>query len=158
MTFIYLPLYSARDNTVHSKSGLNVWNAAPKNSGGSRPLDEVYIPIPISVHQRFPHFFGFDALDKTQRDANINKFNLYYSNNNYWKAIITEDNGKALETDPQSDLGKWILRDILKLPYGTVLTMDMLNKARIDSVKITKLENSKFSIEIAPFNAFKNWI
>lgn len=73
-----------------------------------------------------------------------------------WDAIITQENSKALETNPQSALGKWILRDVLNLPYGTVLTMDMLNKKKIDSVKITKVD-SGFRIEIAPFNAFRNW-
>ncbi|EMO5889049.1 hypothetical protein [Proteus mirabilis] len=160
MNTIYLPLYSDRNNTVYPQSGLNAWNASSKNPNSSnpkpRPADEIYIPIPIIVHQKVPSFFGFDALDKNQRDATINKFNLYYSNSNYWKAIITEDNGKALETDPQSDLGEWILRDVLNLPYGTVLTMDMLNEKKIDSVKITKVD-SGFRIEIAPFNAFRNW-
>lgn len=161
MNFIYLPLYSDRDQTVHSQSGLNVSHAGPKNPNSENPRprdpDEIYIPIPIWIHRTFPNFFGFDALDKTQRNATVNKFNLYYYNSNYWKAIITEDNGKALETDPQPALGKWILRDILRLPYGTVLTMDMLNRKEIDSVKITKIDNSNFRIEIAQFNAFRNW-
>lgn len=160
MTFIYLPLYSDRDNTVHPKSGLNAWNASSKNPNSPnpkpRPTDEVYIPIPKWVHEHFPYFFGFDALDPTQQSASSNSFYLH-SPIGKWDAIVTQENSKGLETNPQSDLGKWILRDILKLPYGTVLTMDMLNRKEIDSVKITKIDNSNFRIERAPFNAFRNW-
>ncbi|MBI6530127.1 hypothetical protein JEP40_13510 [Proteus vulgaris] len=157
MSFIYLPLYSDRDNTVHTQSGLNAWNGASKNPSTNepRPRDEVYIPIPKWVHEHFPYFFGFDALDPNQQDASINNFYLH-SPIGRWNAIITQQNSKALETNPQSDLGKWILRDILNLSYGTVLTMDMLKQKGIDSVKITKI-NSDFRIDIAPFNAFRNW-
>lgn len=160
MNIIYLPLYSDRDNTVHQKSGLNAWNAASKNPNSPnprpRPSDEVYIPIPIWIHQLFPHFFGFDALDPNQQDATINNFKLH-SPVGVWNAIITQENSKGLETNPQSDLGKWLLRDVLKLKYDTVLTMDMLNKKGIDSVKITKIDETNFSIEIAPFNKFNQW-
>jgi hypothetical protein len=33
---------------------------------------------------------------------------------------------KNLSTNPNSILGKWILRDILKIPAGTVVTKEML--------------------------------
>ncbi|WP_311749277.1 hypothetical protein [Proteus terrae] len=158
MNFIYLPLYSDFYDTVKEKSGLNTWNAASKNppDNDPRPENEVYIPIPKWVHEHFPYFFGFDALDPNQQDASINNFYLH-SPIGRWNAIITQQNSKALQTNPQSDLGHWLLRDILRLDYGTVLTMDMLNRKEIDSVKITKIDNSNFRIEIAQFNAFRNW-
>ncbi len=44
---IYLPLYG-HDKKVFQKSGLNQWNA----QGRARDENEVYIPIPISVHKK----------------------------------------------------------------------------------------------------------
>lgn len=154
---IYLPLYSDRSMSVSKKSGLNAWNGPSKTtkSQKNRPIDEVYIPIPIWIHQMFPHFFGFNALDKEERKASNNKFNLLYPSGS-WKAIITQDSGKALETDPQNNLGYWILRDILKLPYDTLLTLDLLIEKEIDSIKITQSDKG-FYIEIAEPNGFEQW-
>ncbi|MDD4729515.1 MAG: hypothetical protein PHN55_12295, partial [Dysgonamonadaceae bacterium] len=53
---IYLPLYSARNNEVHAKSGLNQWNAG----GRPRHEDELYIPVPIWIHKDFDGFFPYD--------------------------------------------------------------------------------------------------
>src|SRR5690625_5877881 len=53
--YIVLPLYSTRykDRRVPKKSGLNQWNAGGRN----RDSDEVYIPIPIYIHQNYQKFF-----------------------------------------------------------------------------------------------------
>jgi len=55
----FLPLYSFRSKEVEQKSGLNAWNAAPKNPHNPtpRPLNEVYIPIPREFHNKYPDFF-----------------------------------------------------------------------------------------------------
>src|SRR5690606_21021478 len=60
----YLPLYSYETKEVGSKSGLNAWNAAPKNKGSEtlRPLNEIYIPIPKAFHDKNPSFFTKDML------------------------------------------------------------------------------------------------
>lgn len=52
--FVILPLYSTRNGLVPERSGLNQWNA----NGRKCSLDEVYIPIPIQIHQNFPDFFS----------------------------------------------------------------------------------------------------
>ena len=44
-------------------------------------------------------------------------------------------------TNPNKELGEWILRKVLKLPEYTVLTYEHLLKVGVDSVKITRLEN-----------------
>ncbi len=46
---VYLPLYGA-GKIVSEKSGLNQWNAA----GRARDSNEIYIPIPASVHKQTP--------------------------------------------------------------------------------------------------------
>ena len=51
--FVILPLYSPSKNKVMEKSGLNQWNA----SGRPRKQDEIYIPVPMIIHRRYPNFF-----------------------------------------------------------------------------------------------------
>ena len=41
-------------------------------------------------------------------------------------------------SDPNKDLGKWILRDVLQLQPGEVLTYKKLLEIGIDSVVFTK--------------------
>src|SRR5690606_25254313 len=52
---VILPLYSKESdkNIVHSRSGLNQWNA----KGRKRNINEIYIQIPAWIHKRFPAFF-----------------------------------------------------------------------------------------------------
>ena len=66
---MYLPLYSYRTKEVELKSGLNAWNAAPKNKNSStlRPLNEVYIPIPLEFHKKYPDFFCPDVFEIQRR-------------------------------------------------------------------------------------------
>ena len=49
---VYLPLYG-RNIEVFEKSGLNQWNA----KGRVRHANEIYIPVPIAIHNNFPNFF-----------------------------------------------------------------------------------------------------
>lgn len=67
---IYLPLYSFRSKEVEECSGLNAWNAKPKNkkSNTPRPLNEVYIPVPIEFHHKFPNFFHSNILEVIKRE------------------------------------------------------------------------------------------
>ncbi|HDR1202000.1 TPA: hypothetical protein QB270_002182, partial [Pasteurella multocida] len=55
LDYVILPLYSIKDGkkVVHEKSGLNQWNA------GGRPRDpnEIYIPVPATIHRIKPLFF-----------------------------------------------------------------------------------------------------
>jgi len=155
---IYLPIYSDVKRKVEEKSGFNVWNAALKNkrSDSLRPEYEAYIPIPKWVHQVFPGFFGFDALDKNER-KNASSFYLHLPDDRKIKAIITQDNGKSLETNPQNILGRWILHDVLGLQPRELLTMDHLIKLGVDSLQVTRIDNENFEIELAETNAFESW-
>lgn len=155
---IYLPIYSDRNMTVEEKSGFNAWNAASKNKGSDilRPEFEAYIPIPKWIHRTFPRFFGFDALNKVERNAS-SPFNLYLPDGREIQAIVTQDDGKSLQTNPQSVLGKWILHDILGLQARELLTMDHLIRLGVDSLKVTKIDNQNFKIELAETYAFEKW-
>lgn len=155
---IYLPIYSDSSMKVEEKSGFNAWNAAPKIKGSNKPRPdfEAYIPIPIWIHHIFPHFFGFNALDKEERNA-AKGFELQLPDDRIITAIVTQDNGKGLQTNPQSILGKWILHDVFGLEARQLLTLDMLNELGVDSVKVTKVSDTKFKIDLADTYAFEQW-
>lgn len=121
---IYLPLYS-RNHTVYEKSGLNQWNAG----GRDRHPNEVYIPIPAEIHKNFQGFFP-------DRDT---PFSLTLPNGNIMKSKVCQDNSKALMSYSNKELGKWILRDILELKEGEILTYETLQIVGIDSVRIDKI-------------------
>ena len=50
------------------------------------------------------------------------------------QAKICQENGKALMSNPNKDLGEWLLRKVLKKNVGELVTMDDLNRIGIDSV------------------------
>ena len=155
---IYLSIYSDLSFKVEEKSGLNAWNGASKTKGSSilRPDFEAYIPIPIWVHYVFPGFFGFNALNDEERNDSEG-FKLHLPDGRNISAIITQTSGKSLQTNPQSVLGKWILHDVLGLQARELLTMKRLNELGVDSLKITKLDNENFKIELAETFAYEKW-
>lgn len=135
--YIVLPLYSTRykEPTVPAKSGLNQWNAG----GRTRNEDEVYIPVPISIHKNYPYFFP-------SKDT---PFELLLPDGNKLSAKICQDNGKALMSNPNKELGNWILRSVLHKQPGELVTMDDLNRYGIDSVLIIKHhKTNEFNQEI----------
>ena len=140
---IFLPLYG-RKQTVFPKSGLNQWNAG----GRDRHHDEVYIPVPIVIHQLFPNFFP-------DRDT---PFILKFPDGEEVTAKICQENGKALMTQSNRKLGKLILRDGLKLKIGELATYEKLQLLGIDSVRIDKIDNNKFEINFAKNGSYEEFI
>jgi hypothetical protein len=140
---IFLPLYG-RKQTVFEKSGLNQWNAG----GRDRHHNEVYIPVPIVIHQLFPDFFP----DKDM------SFNLKFPDGEKVIAKICQENGKALMTQSNRKLGKLILRDGLKLNIGELATYDKLQLLGIDSVRIDKISISEFEINFSKNGSYEKFI
>lgn len=138
--YVVLPLYSFRHGKkqVPLKSGLNQWNA----SGRPRNPNEVYIKIPRKIHELYPDFFP-------RRD---NPFVLNLPNGECLSAKVCQDGSKALMSNPNSALGEWILRDVLNLPEGQLVTYDTLKLYGIDSVLIEKTTpaNKEITDEEAP--------
>lgn len=122
--YIILPLYSERGGVrnVPEKSGLNQWNAG----GRRRNANEVYIPIPKSIHHSYPDFFP---------DRDI-PFELRLPDGSVLSAKVCQDGGKALMSNPNSALGEWILRKVLCKKEGELVTIEDLNTYGIDSVKL----------------------
>lgn len=121
--YVILPLYSNRGTPhIPERSGLNQWNA----KGRPRDVNEVYIPIPRSIHNLYPYFFP-------DRDS---PFELVLPDGSSLSAKVCQDGGKALMSNPNSALGEWILRKVLRKPVGEIVTIDDLYTYGIDSVKI----------------------
>jgi len=132
-TRIILPLYSYLNNNPHvfPRSGLNQWNA----SGRPRDPNEIYIPIPVTIRERFDKFFP----------SREEPFELTLPDKTILTAKVSQDNGKALMSNPNSALGKWLLRDVLGLEEGELLTYRKLEELGVDSVEISKSDGKYFA-------------
>ncbi len=134
--YVILPLYGIhkKEKFVFEKSGLNQWSAG----GRKRDFGEVYIPIPIDIHRKYPDFFP-------PRDE---IFNLQIPTGDIFSAKVCQENSKALMTNPNKALSDWLLRKVLLLKEGELATMEKLDKLGFDSVIILKDENGDFKIDI----------
>jgi hypothetical protein len=122
---IMLPLFSdKKERHVPERSGLNQWNA----KGRPRNFNEIYIPIPSWINKTFPSFFP-------NRETS---FNLLLPDNNTLVCKICQDNDKALMSNPNSALGEWLLRKVLSLKEGELLTYKKLEDLGIDTVEKNK--------------------
>lgn len=153
-TRIILPLYSDQSGKVEEKSGLNQWNAA----GRKRDPNELYIPVSTWIHHNFPSFFPSIS----------EEFNLHLPNGKEIKSKMCQGGdvviegikikkGKGLMSNPNKDLGKWILRDILNLDEGTLVTYKTLEEIGIDSIEIEKMDTQNYKINFKHLGAFKEF-
>lgn len=143
--FVILPLYGycKGQKFVFPRSGINQWNAA----GRKRDLGEIYIPIPIEIHRKFPNFFP-------PRDK---KFNLKVPTGEVLSSKVCQENSKALMTDPNKALSDWLLRKVLQLAEGELATIEKLNELGFDSVIITKVDDENFEIDIRKTDTFERF-
>lgn len=151
---IILPLYSARSGNVEEKSGLNAWNAKPRASEDRRNPNEIYIPVPAWIHRYNPAFFNY-AKDVATKD--LLKFKAELPNGEVIPMMLTQSGGKAISSDPLSILGKWILRDVLNVEPGTLITRSMLSIIGIDSVKLTKVSENYFLLDFTKTGSFEDF-
>ncbi len=145
LDFVILPLYSLRDSKPYQKivapqSGLNQWNAG----GRKRVFGEVYIPIPAQIHKDFPNFFP-------SRDVS---FKLHVPTGEILSAKVCQDHSKALMTNPNNALADWLLKKVLRLKEGELLTYDRLG---IDSVRIRKIDNLNFKIDFSKLDSYEKF-
>ena len=142
---IILPLYSTSAKTngakkniygkfVPLKSGLNQWNA----DGRKRDPNEVYIPYPAQLRKEQPDFFP-------PRDT---PFTLRLPDGTNISAKVCQENGKAIMSNPNKDLGEWILRKILKLSVNELLTINKLDSAGFDTLIFYKNAELNYSVDV----------
>lgn len=171
----YLPLYSYRTGEVEARSGLNAWNGASKSKGSNRPrpLGEVYIPVPIEFHKKYPNFFVNNIFDYIKNKRPV-EFDIILPNGVCMPGRLTGDNLKNFQSGSndtskrkpdgerwgQADLGNWLLVDVLGLHSRELVTREWLNKRGVDSVKIWHEhgDKSKVYLDIAPAGSFDEFI
>lgn len=165
-----LRLYATKpDGTkyVPDKSGLNQWNA----NGRTRDADELYIPYLVKDRKRSPHFFPpretpFILIlpNGTEIDAKVCQCahqkiaeSDYELLSDEEKAIEDEKakEGKAIMSNPNKTLGKWLLRDVFGLPEWTLVTYDMLRVFGIDSVIFTRISERKYIIDFCQLGTYE---
>lgn len=176
--YLYLPLYSYRLKEVPKKSGLNAWNGLPKSKGSStlRPEGEAYIPIPKSLWVKKPHWVDPEVdmskykLYQKQTGNSSYEINLHMPDGKVFPALFGQSDFKALETNPQSILGKWILnvlgidhpqRYIYDKPSNNTVTMELLQELGFDSVKLwheDKGNNREVWIDFASYGSFERFM
>ncbi len=121
--------------TVHvpEKSGLNQWNAG----GRARDYDEIYIPYQKAYRDESVGFFP----------ARDTPFELKLPNGKTMSAKICQQDGKAIMSNPNKELGQWLLRDVLHLGKGELVTLEILEKKGVNAVMFTKHSDGKYSID-----------
>lgn len=138
---VILPLFSDRaGRNVPERSGLNQWNAA----GRPRDDNEIYIPIPAWIHVSFPNFFP-------GRDE---PFILLLPNGNELSAKLCQAGSKALMSNPNLELGKWLLREVMNLKEKELLTYEKLQVIGIDSVEVYKISDKIYKIDFRPMGTY----
>lgn len=137
--------------TVAKQSGLNQWNGYRKNSKTGkrkkRDINELYIPYPAEDRRRNEGFFP----------ARGEAFQLTLPNGMIIPAKICQDDGKAIMSNPNNLLGKWLLRDVFELPENTIVTYEMLERFGIDSVIFTKHGDTEFSVEFSEIGTYEEF-
>ncbi len=146
INFVILPLYGFQNKQkfVFEKSGLNQWNAG----GRKRDFGEVYIPVPIEIHKKFPNFFP-------ERDK---LFELKIPTGEVFSAKVCQDNSKALMTNPNKALSDWLLRKVFQVKEGELLTIEKMNELGFDSVIIYKDEKGNYKIDKAKLDSYEQFI
>ncbi len=154
--YIVLPLYSVKDGNVFvpERSGINQWNA----EGRARKLGEAYVPIPRLIHKLFPDFFP--ARDEPFQLRLPNRSDMVV-------AKVCQQGSKALMTNPNFYLGKWIigvvnptiaLSDFEQAPSGVLpVTYDDLLRIEKDCVRVVRRPGF-YEIQFGSIGEYENFI
>ena len=132
-----LRLFNEKSNGerfVPEKSGLNQWNAG----GRARDPNELYIPFNKKDRERKENIDFFPPRYET--------FKLYLPDGKELKATICQSDGKAIMSNPNKDLGKWLLRDVLNLKKGQIISYELLQQKGFDAVLFEKLGEKEYKI------------
>lgn len=144
---VIIPLYSIKksgEKIIYEKSGLNQWNAG----GRARDYDEVYIPFNSALREMYEGFFP-------PRDT---PFEVTLPDGSQMSMKLCQENCKALMSNPNKALGKWLLRGVLKIPYGKIITYKDLLEIGIDSVSFKKIEDKKYLLDFKNVGEFEKFL
>lgn len=147
--FVILPLYSPTEKAagrepVPEHSHCNQWNA----QGRPRNYGELYISVPADFRELNLDFFP--SVEES--------FELRIPSGDVFSAKICQENGKALMTNPNDELEEWLLRDKLQLAKRELLNYSKLQSLGFDSVKVTKIGDGIYSLDIAGLGDYESFI
>jgi len=142
---VVLPLFStgAKGKYVPARSGINQWNA----NGRKRSADEAYVPFPSWIYDKFPKFFP----------KNGSEVSIVRPDARSMRCKACQQGGKALMSIPNRALGTFILRDELNIKPGKTATYDDLRKAGIDGIRLSKISNKTFALEVAKVGEYEKF-
>jgi len=154
-SFVILPLYSPSQKGVPVASGINQWNA----KGRVRKFSEAYIPVPRDIHLAKPNFFP-------GRDVT---FKLKLPNGLIVLASICQEGDKALMSNPNTDLCRWLFSTIdgsfadAERRMGTVnrpYTYSDLLAIGKDSVKVRRVIGQQwdYEMESSPIGSYEAFV
>lgn len=146
--YIILPLYSPSTGEVQLKSGLNQWNA----NGRARDPNEVYINIPAWIHRCKKGFFNY-----VTSDFKTDSFDVRLPSGDILNMKVAQQGGKALMSNPNKALGYWILREILRIKEGEILTKTKLDIIGIDSVMLSKDINGEYFLDFLRSGSYEEF-
>ena len=73
-------------------------------------------------------------------------------------AKLCQENSKALMSNPNKALGKWILRDLYKLKEGELVTDEIFKLYGIDSIRIDKISDLSYEINFASIGSYEKFL
>ena len=118
-----------------------------------RPVNEMYIPIPLArkFHQEHPDFFGKDIgtfknengklkLAKEKHDRTFTM--VFEPSGDEMEMFIGQEAGKGIESNTeQSKLGKWLMENVFRLEKYEPLTAKRLNDLQINGIRLSRYPN-----------------
>ncbi|MEG0143888.1 MAG: hypothetical protein RSA21_07350, partial [Akkermansia sp.] len=63
----------------------------------------------------------------------------------------------ALMSNPNSSLGKWLLKDLLKKQDGELVTYGDFERVGIDSIALCKLSNGDYKLDFKEIDSYENF-
>lgn len=154
---------------VPGRSGLNQWNA----NGRARDVNEIYIPYLKEDRERDLDFFpprdtpftlalpdGTEISAKVCQRAYRKLSDDEYENLSEEEKRIEDEKslvGKSIMSNPNKILGEWLLRDVLQIEEGTVITYDMLRVYNIDCVVFTKISDRTYRIDFGELGTYERF-
>ena len=60
---------------------------------------------------------------------------------------LCQDEGKALMSNPNSELGEWLLREVLRLEENELLTYEKLEELGVESVLFEKNQEGLYKLD-----------
>lgn len=151
--FFVLPLYSIDKNNskyVELCSGINQWNSKPRKNQPRRNFFEVYIPFNKNVRTKTGGFFPKKGTP----------FQLVFPDGQVHAAKITSGDkfGKGIYTNPNRQLGLWLLRNIRgNLKNNIPISYDHLMNFNSDCIIFFKFPRKIYEIFFAPIGFFEEF-